>query len=143
MANRFAQTKLALEDREENETVQPQAVQPVAQTAFKINIEPKAEDLPADELKSAQNAKKKQRKGFDYNKSIPKLKKNLQLPAELDLAIKELKQRRNSANYLDGARADNTEESILVEALELLFRQPGLNSECLEYAFERMKILYR
>jgi hypothetical protein len=73
--------------------------------------------------------------------SIPLVKKNLQLPIELELAIKELKTKRNSARPVTREKLV-TEEVILIEALECYFSQPGINQEVLDYVLnDRMKFL--
>ena len=75
--NRFAQSKKSLLESNKIEEV----VEKV--------MEPSLEDEAQTEEKTPQIARKRKSKPIEYNLSIPLVKKNLQLPIELELAIKE------------------------------------------------------
>ncbi len=70
---------------------------------------------------------------------IPTTRKTTALPMVLDLAIKEVKERRNIAGKFKKSKKI-TEDDVVIEALELYFNKAE-NKSCLEAANEKLKYL--
>src|SRR5215204_5608749 len=68
---------------------------------------------------------------------IPTTRKTTALPLVLDLAIKEVKERRNIASKIIKSKKI-TEDDVVVEALELYFKKAE-NKSFLEAAYEKLK----
>jgi hypothetical protein len=68
---------------------------------------------------------------------IPTTRKTTALPLVLDLAIKEVKERRNIASKIKKSKKI-TEDDVVVEALELYFKKAE-NKSFLEAAYEKLK----
>lgn len=68
---------------------------------------------------------------------IPTTRKTTALPLVLDIAIKEVKERRNIASKIKKSKKI-TEDDVVVEALELYFKKAE-NKSCLEAAYEKIK----
>ena len=70
---------------------------------------------------------------------IPITRKTTALPLVLDIAIKEVKERRNIASKINGSKKI-TEDDVVIEALELYFKKAE-NKSYLESAYEKLKYL--
>ena len=127
MSNRFSKSRELLIKNEKEKNVEPGG-DSSSKEAF-ITSQP--EDITTAE-KTLEKPKKSKTKGIEFNMSIPLVLKNLRIPIEFELAIKELKSRRNAARPITREKLV-TEEAIIVEALEHYFLEPGLNSQTLNY----------
>lgn len=70
---------------------------------------------------------------------IPTTRKTTALPLVLDIAIKEVKERRNIASKINNSKKI-TEDDVVVEALELYFKKAE-NKSFLEAAQEKIRLL--
>lgn len=70
---------------------------------------------------------------------IPTTRKTTALPLVLDIAIKEVKERRNIASKINNSKKI-TEDDVVVEALELYFKKAE-NKSFLEAAQEKLRLL--
>ena len=129
MSNRFSKSRELLIKNEKEKNVEPGG-DSSSKEAF-ITSQPE-EDTVATAEKTPEKPKKGKAKGIEFNMSIPLVLKNLRIPIEFELAIKELKSRRNAARPITREKLV-TEEAIIVEALEHYFLEPGLNSQTLNY----------
>lgn len=134
MSNRFSKSRELLIKNEKERNVEP--------GGDSSSKEASIESLPEDTAeKTLEKQKKSKAKGIEFNTSIPLVLKNLRIPIEFELAIKELKSRRNAARPITREKLV-TEEAIIVEALEHYFLEPGLNSQTLNYILnDKMKYL--
>lgn len=128
MSNRFSKSRELLIKNEKERNVEPGG----DSSSKEVNIESQPEDTAATAEKTLEKPKKGKAKGIEFNTSIPLVLKNLRIPIEFELAIKELKSRRNAARPITREKLV-TEEAIIVEALEHYFLEPGLNSQTLNY----------
>lgn len=68
-------------------------------------------------------------------------RKTTSMPLVLDLAIKELKERRNLVRQVERKeKGKTTEDDIMIEALEFFFNQEGEFSECLAAANNKLMV---
>jgi hypothetical protein len=67
---------------------------------------------------------------------MPVTRKTTALPLVLDIAIKEVKERRNIANKIKRSKKI-TEDDVVIEALELYFKQAE-NKSYLQAAYEKL-----
>lgn len=70
---------------------------------------------------------------------IPTTRKTTALPLVLDIAIKEVKERRNIASKIQKSKKI-TEDDVVIEALELYFKRAE-NKSYLEAAYAKLKYL--
>jgi hypothetical protein len=70
---------------------------------------------------------------------IPTTRKTTALPLVLDIAIKEVKERRNIASKINNSKKI-TEDDVVVEALEFYFKKAE-NKSFLEAAQEKLRLL--
>lgn len=137
MSNRFSKSRELLIKNEKERSVEPSG----DSSSKEASIESQSEDSVATAEKTLEKPKKSKAKGIEFNTSIPLVLKNLRIPIEFELAIKELKSRRNAARPITREKLV-TEEAIIVEALEHYFLEPGLNSQTLNYILnDKMKYL--
>ena len=128
MSNRFSKSRELLIKNEKEKNVEPGG----DSSSKEVSIKSQPEDTLATAEKTLEKPKKSKAKGMEFNMSIPLVLKNLRIPIEFELAIKELKSRRNAARPITREKLI-TEEAIIVEALEHYFLEPGLNSQTLNY----------
>lgn len=126
MSNRFSKSRELLIKNEKEKNVESGGESSSKESYIK------PEDLAATAEKTLEKPKKSKAKGIEFNMSIPLVLKNLRIPIEFELAIKELKSRRNAARPITREKLI-TEEAIIVEALEHYFLEPGLNNQTLNY----------
>ncbi len=127
MSNRFSKSRELLIKNEKERNVEPSGDSSSKEVDIKSHP-----DTVATAEKTIEKPKKSKAKGIEFNMSIPLVLKNLRIPIEFELAIKELKSRRNAARPITREKLI-TEEAIIVEALEHYFLEPGLNSQTLNY----------
>ncbi|HEY0458771.1 MAG TPA: hypothetical protein VGC97_06425 [Pyrinomonadaceae bacterium] len=99
-------------------------------------------ELPPDNTKvvteqPASPSKKESGNPQMQSNEIPTTRKTTALPLVLDLAIKEVKERRNIASKIIKSKKI-TEDDVVVEALELYFKKAE-NKSFLEAAYEKLK----
>jgi hypothetical protein len=128
MSNRFSKSRELLIKNEKEKNGEPGG----DSSSKEVSIKSQPEDTVATAEKTIEKPKKSKAKGIEFNMSIPLVLKNLRIPIEFELAIKELKSRRNAARPITREKLI-TEEAIIVEALEHYFLEPGLNSQTLNY----------
>lgn len=128
MSNRFSKSRELLIKNEKEKNEEPSG----DSSSKEVFIKSQPEDTVATAEKTLEKPKKSKAKGIEFNMSIPLVLKNLRIPIEFELAIKELKSRRNAARPITREKLI-TEEAIIVEALEHYFLEPGLNSQTLNY----------
>lgn len=128
MSNRFSKSRELLIKNEKEKNEEPGG----DSSSKEVSIKSQPEDTVATAEKTLEKPKKSKAKGIEFNMSIPLVLKNLRIPIEFELAIKELKSRRNAARPITREKLI-TEEAIIVEALEHYFLEPGLNSQTLNY----------
>jgi len=128
MSNRFSKSRELLIKNEKEKNVEPGG----DSSSKEVDIKSQPEDTVATAEKTLEKPKRSKAKGIEFNMSIPLVLKNLRIPIEFELAIKELKSRRNAARPITREKLI-TEEAIIVEALEHYFLEPGLNSQTLNY----------
>lgn len=128
MSNRFSKSRELLIKNEKEKNVETGG----DSSSKQADVNSQLEDTAATAEKTTEKPKKSKAKGIEFNMSIPLVLKNLRIPIEFELAIKELKSRRNAARPITREKLV-TEEAIIVEALEHYFLEPGLNSQTLNY----------
>ena len=128
MSNRFSKSRELLIKNEKEKNVEPGG----DSSSKEVDTKSQPDDTVATAEKTLEKPKKSKTKGIEFNMSIPLVLKNLRIPIEFELAIKELKSRRNAARPITREKLI-TEEAIIVEALEHYFLEPGLNSQTLNY----------
>ena len=128
MSNRFSKSRELLIKNEKEKNVEPGG----DSSSKELYMKNQPGDTVATAEKTLEKPKKSKAKGIEFNMSIPLVLKNLRIPIEFELAIKELKSRRNAARPITREKLV-TEEAIIVEALEHYFLEPGLNSQTLNY----------
>ena len=128
MSNRFSKSRELLIKNEKERNVEPDG----DSSSKEVDIKSHPENTVATAEKTLEKPKKSKAKGIELNMSIPLVLKNLRIPIEFELAIKELKSRRNAARPITREKLV-TEEAIIVEALEHYFLESGLNSQTLNY----------
>ena len=119
------------------------------QMGAKVEEESKAEteqrtvqnDLSPDKIKAKNEPASQPEKDLGKTQmqanNIPTTRKTTALPLVLDLAIKEVKERRNIASKIKKSKKI-TEDDVVVEALELYFKKAE-NKSFLEAAYEKLK----
>jgi len=132
MANRFSDIAKQM-GAKVNEDVQSETEQEIAQA-----------NLPSRETKvEIMQPPKSLKKALEKNKGqvneIPTTRKTTALPLVLDIAIKEVKERRNIASKIKKSKKI-TEDDVVVEALELYFKKAE-NKSYLEAAYEKLNYL--
>lgn len=131
MANRFsdiAKQMGAKVDEEANSEVGQEIAQNVVPSSKKNS-----------EAKTSKPSKKPSVKTEGQMDEIPTTRKTTALPLVLDIAIKEVKERRNIASKFKKLKKI-TEDDVVVEALELYFKKAE-NKSFLEAAYEKLKYL--
>lgn len=128
MSNRFSKSRELLIKNEKERNVESGG----DSSSKEVSIESQPEDATTGAEKTVEKPKKIKAKGIEFNMSVPLVLKNLRIPIEFELAIKELKSRRNAARPITREKLV-TEEAIIVEALEHYFLEPGLNTQTLNY----------
>lgn len=93
-------------------------------------------DLKKTTLKSL---KKTPVKTKGQETEIPTTRKTTAIPLVLDIAIKEVKERRNIASKIKRSKKI-TEDDVVIEALELYFKKTE-NKSYLEAAYEKLQYL--
>jgi hypothetical protein len=130
MANRFSdiakQMGAKVEENSTTETGQKIVQNRVPPDNTKVKKEPHA----------SQSKKESDKIQMQANE-IPTTRKTTALPLVLDLAIKEVKERRNIASKIKKSKKI-TEDDVVVEALELYFKKAE-NKSFLEAAYEKLK----
>jgi len=132
MANRFSDIAKQM-GAKVNEDVQSETEQEIAQA-----------NLPSRETKvEIMQPPKSLKKALEKNKGqvneIPTTRKTTALPLVLDIAIKEVKERRNIASKIKRSKKI-TEDDVVIEALELYFKKAE-NKSYLEAAYEKLNNL--
>ena len=132
MANRFSDiakqmgAKVDEDDKRETEQETDQANLPSRETKVEIK-------------QSSKPLKKALEKTSEQVNEIPITRKTTALPLVLDIAIKEVKERRNIASKIKRSKKI-TEDDVVIEALELYFKKAE-NKSYLESAYEKLKYL--
>lgn len=132
MANRFSDIAKQM-GAKVDEDVQRETEQEIAQANLpsretKIEIE-----------KPSKSSKKALEKTKGQANEIPITRKTTALPLVLDIAIKEVKERRNIASKIKRSKKI-TEDDVVIEALELYFKKAE-NKSYLEAAYEKLNYL--
>jgi len=118
------------------------------QLGAKVNAEDNGEgeqkivesDLPASETEAAPPSKQTKKAAGNNpaeSNEIPTTRKTTALPLVLDIAIKEVKERRNIASKINKSKKI-TEDDVVVEALELYFKKSE-NKSFLESAYQKLR----
>lgn len=134
MANRFSDiakqmgAKVDVDEEASGETEQKIAQDNLSPSETKVETEPASKPL--------EKAPGKTRGQAD---EIPTTRKTTALPLVLDIAIKEVKERRNIASKIKKSKKI-TEDDVVIEALELYFKKAE-NKSYLEAAYEKLKYL--
>jgi CRISPR/Cas system endoribonuclease Cas6 (RAMP superfamily) len=132
MANRFSdiakQMGAKVDDEAERETGQEVAQNDLSpgETEVEIELSPKLLKEALGQTEGQVN-------------EIPTTRKTTALPLVLDIAIKEVKERRNIASKLKKSKKI-TEDDVVIEALELYFKKAE-NQSYLESAYEKLNYL--
>lgn len=129
MANRFSDIA-----KQMGAKVDEEAQRETEQKSGQSSIEKTGEIAPA-----SKQSKKEPGKIQAQENEIPTTRKTTALPLVLDIAIKEVKERRNIASKIKKSKKI-TEDDVVVEALELYFKKPE-NKSFLEAAYEKLKYL--
>ena len=132
MANRFSDIAKQM-GAKVDEDVQRETEQEIAQA-----------NLPSPETKvEIKQPSKPSKKALEKTKGqaseIPTTRKTTALPLVLDIAIKEVKERRNIASKIKRSKKI-TEDDVVIEALELYFKKAE-NKSYLEAAYEKLNYL--
>jgi gas vesicle protein len=130
MANRFSdiakQMGAKVEEAAEEKGTERVNVQndvPSGETIFEI-------EQPSEPVKDVLG------KNQERANEIPTTRKTTALPLVLDIAIKEVKERRNIASKIKRSKKI-TEDDVVIEALELYFKKAE-NKSYLEAAYEKL-----
>ena len=132
MANRFSDiakqmgAKVDEADKRETEQETAQANLPSRETKVEIK-------------QSSKPLKKALEKTSEQVNEIPITRKTTALPLVLDIAIKEVKERRNIVSKINRSKKI-TEDDVVIEALELYFKKAE-NKSYLEAAYEKLNYL--
>ena len=130
MANRFSDIAKQMGAKMEEES-RTETEQKIVQN----ELPPDNTNIKKDPL--ASHSKKESDKTQMQANEIPTTRKTTALPLVLDLAIKEVKERRNIASKIKKSKKI-TEDDVVVEALELYFKKAE-NKSFLEAAYEKLK----
>ena len=132
MANRFSDIAKQMGAKVDEEA-EREAEQEIVQNEVnsrKTQVEVKESSKPL---------KKALEKTSEQVNEIPITRKTTALPLVLDIAIKEVKERRNIASKIKRSKKI-TEDDVVIEALELYFKKAE-NKSYLEAAYEKLKYL--
>ena len=132
MANRFSDIAKQM-GAKVDEDIQSETEQEIAQ------VNPPAPETKVEIEKPSTPSKKALEKTKGQVSEIPTTRKTTALPLVLDIAIKEVKERRNIASKFKKSKKI-TEDDVVVEALELYFRKAE-NKSYLEAAYEKLNYL--
>ena len=132
MANRFSDIAKQMGAKVDDEA-QREKEQEIVQSG-QSSGETKGETPPV-----SKPSKKTSGKTQTQTNEIPTTRKTTALPLVLDIAIKEVKERRNIASKINNSKKI-TEDDVVVEALELYFKKAE-NKSFLEAAQEKLRLL--
>jgi hypothetical protein len=130
MANRFSDIAKQMGAKVEEESSDEKGRE-IIQSELPANKTKVVTEPPPDQ------SKKEPGKTETQANEIPTTRKTTALPLVLDLAIKEVKERRNIASKIKKSKKI-TEDDVVVEALELYFKKAE-NKSFLEAAYEKLK----
>jgi hypothetical protein len=132
MANRFSdiakQMGAKVNEDDRGETEQEIVQNDVPSRETEVEIKPSSKPLEKALGKTQGQANE-----------IPITRKTTALPLVLDIAIKEVKERRNIASKIKRSKKI-TEDDVVIEALELYFKKAE-NKSYLEAAYEKLNYL--
>lgn len=131
MANRFSDIAKQMGAKVDEEA-SSEVGQEIAQ-----NVVPSSEDNSG--AKPSKPSKNPSVKTEGQMNETPTTRKTTALPLVLDIAIKEVKERRNIASKFKKLKKI-TEDDVVVEALELYFKKAE-NKSFLEAAYEKLNYL--
>jgi hypothetical protein len=134
MANRFSDIAKQM-GAKMNDEVETENGQAIAGNELSVKNNRVVKESAAKEIKK--EPKKETGRTPPEKKEIPAMRKTTAIPLVLDLAIKEVKERRNIAGKIQKTKKI-TEDDVIVEALELYFGKAE-NKSCLEAATEKLK----
>ncbi len=132
MANRFSDIAKQM-GAKVTEDVQGETEQEIAQA------NPPAREKEVEIKPSSKPLKKALEKTQGQVNEMPITRKTTALPLVLDIAIKEVKERRNIASKIKMSKKI-TEDDVVIEALELYFKKTE-NKSYLESAYEKLNYL--
>ena len=132
MANRFSDIAKQM-GAKVDEDVQSETGQKIAQ------VNPPSRETEVEVKESSKPLKKALEKTSEQVNEIPITRKTTALPLVLDIAIKEVKERRNIASKIKRSKKI-TEDDVVIEALELYFKKAE-NKSYLESAYEKLNYL--
>lgn len=132
MANRFSDIAKQMGAKVDDEATRDEK-QEIAQSG-QSSGETKGKTAPV-----SKPSKKTSVKTQTQTNEIPTTRKTTALPLVLDIAIKEVKERRNIASKINKSKKI-TEDDVVVEALELYFKRSE-NKSFLEAAQEKLRLL--
>ena len=133
MANRFSDIAKQMGAKVDEEATQEKE-QEIVQSK-QSSVDTKRTTRPI----SKQSKKAPIKKNQLQTNEIPTTRKTTALPLVLDIAIKEVKERRNIASKINNSKKI-TEDDVVVEALELYFKKSE-NKSFLEAAQEKLRLL--
>ena len=133
MANRFSDIAKQMGAKVDDDAT-PEKEQEIVQSD-QSSGETKGVTAPASKPSKKPSVKKNQTQTYE----MPTTRKTTALPLVLDIAIKEVKERRNIASKINNSKKI-TEDDVVVEALELYFRKAE-NKSFLEAAQEKLRLL--
>ncbi len=132
MANRFSdiakQMGAKVDEEAQREAEQEIVQNDVPSRETEVEIKPPSKPLKKALVKTQAQANE-----------IPITRKTTALPLVLDIAIKEVKERRNIASKINRSKKI-TEDDVVIEALELYFKKAE-NKSYLEAAYEKLNYL--
>jgi hypothetical protein len=132
MANRFSdiakQMGAKVDEEAQREAEQEIVQNDVPSRETEVEIKPPSKPLKKALVKTQAQANE-----------IPITRKTTALPLVLDIAIKEVKERRNIASKINRSKKI-TEDDVVIEALELYFKNAE-NKSYLEAAYEKLNYL--
>ena len=133
MANRFSDIAKQMGAKVDDEA--PREKEQVAVESGQSSGETRGETAPVSKPSKTTSAKKLNTQTID----MPTTRKTTALPLVLDIAIKEVKERRNIASKINNSKKI-TEDDVVVEALEMYFKKAE-NKSFLEAAQEKIRLL--
>lgn len=132
MANRFSdiakQMGAKVDEEAQREAEQEIVQNDVPSRETEVEIKPPSKPLKKTLVKTQAQANE-----------IPITRKTTALPLVLDIAIKEVKERRNIASKINRSKKI-TEDDVVIEALELYFKNAE-NKSYLKAAYEKLNYL--
>ena len=132
MANRFSDIAKQMGAKVDDET--PQEIEQEIVQGSQSSGEAEGDSAPV-----SKPSKKTSGKNQTQTNEMPTTRKTTALPLVWDIAIKEVKERRNIASKINNSKKI-TEDDVVVEALELYFRTAE-NKSFLEAAQEKLRLL--